>query len=269
MVSKVKLIGLIVILFTLFSCKDTLTIYNHNKTYTYDSFFIQGNDTISKETLIIQPKRNKWLLFSRQRAVRHLYFPDTVSNVMEKYKKVKPQVIREEFAPFISPKDKQREYFEMMTEQYEKEGKTYYGPRHLKAVTGVIEDKEEIWFHPFRKNQYVYTQVAPFPEINFEHLKIGDSWTGTKINGQCWDNFIGELHHLHNVTSKTNYDYKNLSLDSCWQIESVGTHSILGKSYLNYLFHPQNGFIEMKYVFYDGTRINIYLKEITDKRKTK
>ena len=47
-------------------------------------------------------------------------------------------------------------------------------------ITGIIENVEKIWTHPFRSNQYNFTQVAPFPQVELP-LKIGKKWSDNKM----------------------------------------------------------------------------------------
>lgn len=44
------------------------------------------------------------------------------------------------------------------------------------TTTGIIENVKEVWMHPFRSNQYNFTEVAAFPHVKYP-LEIGKTWT--------------------------------------------------------------------------------------------
>ena len=43
-------------------------------------------------------------------------------------------------------------------------------------VTGIIENEDKTWMHPFRSNQYLFTEVASFPNVRLP-LEVGNTWT--------------------------------------------------------------------------------------------
>jgi len=54
------------------------------------------------------------------------------------------------------------------------------------TTEGIIENEDRVWIHPIRHNQYIFTEVAPFPEIelpasikkNMERIYFYPRWLG-------------------------------------------------------------------------------------------
>lgn len=133
-----------------------------------------------------------------------------------------------------------------------------------KVTTGIIENVEEIWMHPFRSNQYNFTQVAPFPQVQLP-IKIGKTWTDNNIilneTFGDWSNM--KIRSRFEVLSKETIETKYGTIEDCYKIESTATFK-LGESTLLYWFHPELGFIKMNYTNYGDQKLNIELIEIKD-----
>lgn len=129
--------------------------------------------------------------------------------------------------------------------------------------TGVIDTEEQIWMHPFRHNQYKFTQVAPFPELKFP-LKIGKTWKGElsiyKGWGD-WNNSNGSF--LYTVEAKEDIQTLFGQTCNCWKIKSNATYSF-GKSFLNFWFNEKLGFVKMYYRNYKGQMLYIELIDIIE-----
>ena len=54
-----------------------------------------------------------------------------------------------------------------------------------KTNTGIIETSSETWMHPFRSNQYAFTEVAPFPSVRFP-LEQGKVWSSNLDIYEGW-----------------------------------------------------------------------------------
>lgn len=195
----------------------------------------------------MSPKNHKWLVDRSQQAVRYSYYPDTLG-----------------LKNFVNPINKMKQFSEYFNDKQTKKGKPFYGAWNINESTGAVENAKSVWIHPFRANQYIYTEVAPFPEVEYEHLKVNDSWIGSINIGYGWDNFIGHSASIYTVVGRA--DYRKINLNDCWEINAISRHSSLGESCLNYLFHSEYGFVEMKYEFYDRNRIEFYMVEIIDKK---
>ena len=131
-------------------------------------------------------------------------------------------------------------------------------------ITGVIENVEKIWTHPFRSNQYSFTQVAPFPQIELP-LRIGKKWTDNNISLKegfgDWANMKvkSEFEIIETADIQTEYgEFKN-----SWKIKAVATFP-LGKSELIYWFNEEFGFVKLDYTNYGNQRLKIEVAAIKD-----
>ncbi|KXX66519.1 hypothetical protein AVL50_31840 [Flammeovirga sp. SJP92] len=157
--------------------------------------------------------------------------------------------------------------YEYTAEDYEKckehQLNTKLGFDHWinEATEGVIENVEKVWMHPFRFNQYTFTEVAPFPEVIFP-LSIGKSWTG-RLSLQegwgDWENSSGSF--KYKVVARENIGTKYAEIQNCWKIESKATYSF-GESKLNYWFHEELGFVKFEYLNYGHQKLMIELAEV-------
>ncbi len=135
-----------------------------------------------------------------------------------------------------------------------------------KGVEGVVENEKEIWMHPFRFNQYNFTEVAPFPEVNFP-LSVGKSWTGNLriMEGWGdWENSRGNFNYevVERGTVETAYG----DIEDCWKIKSHATYRF-GKSYFDYWFSETLGFVKMEYENYGGQRLVIELETVQEQEQ--
>jgi len=128
---------------------------------------------------------------------------------------------------------------------------------------GIIENVEYIWMHPFRFNQYNFTEVAPFPEVKLP-LKIGKSWTGTLHIQEGW----GDWEDTHKYSEYKVIDRESIKtnlgqLENCWKIESKAKIE-LGESTFDYWFHEEFGFVKMDYKNYGNQTLQIELVEVKE-----
>ncbi len=133
-------------------------------------------------------------------------------------------------------------------------------------TTGIIENVEKIWTHPFRSNQYNFTQVAPFPQIELP-VEKGKKWKDNKISlGEGfgdWNNMKvkSEFEVIEHSDIQTEYGkFKN-----SWKIRAVSTFP-LGQSELVYWYHKNYGFVKLEYMNYGNQRLEIEIIEIQKNR---
>jgi hypothetical protein len=132
------------------------------------------------------------------------------------------------------------------------------------GIEGVIENVEQVWMHPFRFNQFNFTEIAPFPEIRFP-LSVGNTWTGNLkiLDGWGdWANTTGyfEYEVISRDTIQTNYGL----IENCWHIKSKSSYPF-GNSNFEFWFHESLGFVKKEYQNYGGQTLSIELEEVRDK----
>jgi len=220
------------------SAPDSLIVFNAQRTYQYQAVYISpAGDTLSRERIVLRPTGQPWVgqpKVQKACVVQYHYSPsDSLTFAHRPHPQTKPG----------------------------RPAQTYEWQKSV--VTGVIEDAQGIWIHPIRSNQYVYTEVAPFPAVRRAQLLAGGNWrAGRLFIMSGWGAFKGSVQPTYQVEKQATRQYGGRTLTGCWLIHAVGRHSRLGNSYLDFYFHPQYGFTEMHYRFYDGTRISFVLEQL-------
>lgn len=162
--------------------------------------------------------------------------------------------------------------YEYSTEDF-KNSKTYTLNKGLKnhlwqglTKEGIIENVDQVWMHPFRANQFNFTEVAPFPEVKFP-LQIGKTWSGI-LNIQNgwgdWENSNGSFDY--EIISKVSIETKAGLIPNCWKVKSQSSYEF-GKSELVFWFNEQLGFVKKEYRNYGGQTLSITLEEINENSK--
>lgn len=124
-------------------------------------------------------------------------------------------------------------------------------------MTGVYEDKKEIFLHPPRGSMFELLEFAPFYTIHFP-LKVGKTWKESIITGKGWGKY-------QNIRIKTHYKVLNQdTADKDLYQLSATSKSSLGISTLDYSFHTTKGFIKLYYQLFDGRKITFDLINIQD-----
>lgn len=132
------------------------------------------------------------------------------------------------------------------------------------GIEGVIENVEEIWMHPFRFNQFNFTEVAPFPEIKFP-LNIGKTWTGQLRIMEGWGDWTNSSGNFeYEVVANETITTKFGSIENCWHIKSKSKYPF-GNSTLEYWFNESLGFVKKEYKNYGDQTLSIELEEIKEK----
>ncbi|MBT9393929.1 hypothetical protein KLP40_12215 [Hymenobacter sp. NST-14] len=217
---------------------DSLVIFRAGRTYQYGAVFISpAGDTLSRGGVTLEALGTPWVAQRKtQTAIRRRYHYTAQDSIT--------------FLAYPNPKtkrpDKPERYSWARTD-----------------VTGVIENKQKIWIHPFRDNQYVHTEVAPFPQVYLDSLQLGGHWRSRLFIMIGYGKFKGTTNSTYQVAGQETRQYGELTLPGCWLVKSVAAHDNLGDSSLDFYFHPQYGFTEMHYRFFDGTRISFVLTQVS------
>lgn len=210
---------------------NKLELFDSLATYQYKALFIDDKgDTLTSEKVILQSTGQPWSAQKTQILAKYNYFPDSLAYF------------------FRDPIFKKTQYITITRE----------------VRTGVVETDSSIWIHPFRENQYKYTEVAPFPKVQKNKLIIGTEWNSEiTFIMTGWGLFKGRVKSTYRVTNMVEKEFKKKLLTDCWVIDATGIHNKLGTSTLNILYHKDYGFLEMNYVLYNGSKIQFILEEVT------
>lgn len=127
---------------------------------------------------------------------------------------------------------------------------------------GVLQTKHKVWMHPLRQNQYILTELAPFPEILLP-IKSDTTWQSTLYIYKTFGLFEGTVESIYRITKQEERSYLFGKI-WCWKIEAVGMHSRLGKNFATYYFNERYGFTEMNYKFYNHESISIKLSQLKE-----
>lgn len=123
---------------------------------------------------------------------------------------------------------------------------------------GALENGR-LWIHPFRSNQYVLTEMAPFPMV---HLPVseGTTWKSLLKLPKVWGRFSGKVKNTYTVIGKESREY-GWGSEECWRVESKGKHRRIGTSSLTIFYNEEFGFLEMKYQLFNGDTVLFELVE--------
>jgi hypothetical protein len=252
---KSKLFFLLLILISSnIAAQNNSKIFAATKVFVYDAFFIEKNgDTLTKEILKMKGNDKPWVFQSKkQTELEILYEPDSIN--LEKF--IHPyQAERNRIAKGKSNRIKGKRGWD----NYTWIGKS--------EITGKVENDSILWLHPPRGNQYKYTFLTAYPQVEFKELKIGGSWKSNILIMKGYPSnkeFVGTVMNNFSVKEIVSDTVAGKIIDSCLRIESIDTHSELGESKSTFIFDEKYyGFIRMEFEYYNGIKIIFRLKEVT------
>lgn len=125
---------------------------------------------------------------------------------------------------------------------------------------GVLQTLTKVWMHPLRQNQYILTELAPFPEVVLP-LKKDTSWKSTLWIYETFGTFAGTVENTYTLSDQLERSY-NFGKLLCWKVEAVGKHNKLGENTATYYFNEEYGFTEMNYHFFNHQKIEIKLTQL-------
>ncbi|MEM7108842.1 MAG: hypothetical protein AAF519_11500 [Bacteroidota bacterium] len=128
--------------------------------------------------------------------------------------------------------------------------------------TGVIETAAETWMHPFRSNQYTFTEVAPFPSVRFP-LQEGKKWSSNLNIYEGWGSW--ENSTLTNTYWINGYDTITTEFAQlgAWHINSI-TQAEFGSSTHAFWYNEEYGFVKMIIKNYRGQILQFELNHVKD-----
>lgn len=254
-----KIIKLLIAVLILFSSSELVAqnnskIFDTTKVFIYEALFIEKNgDTLTKEKLVLKGSDKPWVYQKKQTELEMLYEPDFKG-----------------LESFIHPnKAWQDRRVKNTLKSKTKKSWANYTWTNKKEITGKIENDSVIWFHPPRTNQYVYTYLTAYPEVQLSQLKIGGNWKSKVIILRGYpsnEEFVGSVESDFKVGGLVSDSIDGRSISDCWKIVSTDTHSKLGESKSTFIFDEKYyGFIRMEFEYYNGIKIIFRLKEIITK----
>lgn len=232
--------------------QNNLEIFDPSKTFIYDVYFIEDNgDTLTRELVKLKANTKPWVYQKTQRQLEIAYFPDSLN--LERF--LHPFASeRKRIAKGKSNRAKGKKRWDNYTWMTKKE------------TTGFIENDSVIWLHPPRSNQYQYTYLSAYPEVQFRELKTGGNWKSQLFIMRGFPNneeFVGDVVNDFKVRGLVTDRVGEKTIANCWKIESVDTHSVLGESRSSFVFDEKYyGFVRMDFEYYNKMKISFKLKEI-------
>lgn len=201
-----------------------LHIWKPGRVYDYHVTYLEATgDTLSDARLVMQPTGKIWDVDEQQ----------TLAT----------------FLPDFSSEDSARLAPNPANDRHKRWMRRYH--------EGVIEDGRRVWMHPLRENQYVLTEVAPFPEAMLP-LREGQTWKSQLFIYEAMGSFEGKLSSSYAVMGQTTAQTPE-GERPCWEIFATGLHDGLGRSSVTFLFDEDMGFVSMDYRFFNGRRLVLQL----------
>ena len=137
-------------------------------------------------------------------------------------------------------------------------------PWQVKQKEGIVENVKGVWMHPFRSNQYNFTEVAPFPEVKFP-LQIGKTWTSQLSIGPGWGDWsTTSIHNEYKVIELTEIKTPYKEFKKCWKVYATSSANF-GESIHEFWFDEAYGFIKMHYTNYQAQTLTFELLDVIDK----
>lgn len=130
-------------------------------------------------------------------------------------------------------------------------------------ISGIIENKMNVWLHPPRSDMFGMLEIAPFPFIRFP-LAIGTAWSdsleiGDHYSDRRWAKWEGS------ITNQTQRKITGKEIVStafgkllCYVVKSWSS-SELGISTSTAYFNEKYGFVRMEYGNIDGSELILSL----------
>lgn len=136
----------------------------------------------------------------------------------------------------------------------------------FRVSTGLVENEQNIWFHPPRFGFFRALETCPFPYIKLnknagykwnDEMVISDYWSDERWG--IWKEKLLLKYGYEIMGEETmDTDFGNLSVTKVYATAS----SVIGKSSLISYFNDKYGFIKLEYVLFSGDKIILELKEI-------
>lgn len=145
----------------------------------------------------------------------------------------------------------------------------YNNQEHWEEITGVVDNKKNLWIHPPRSYSFKILELNPFPFYNLDTCKKSWHWklsVGGSYLDSRWINWTEIININYNyVRSKDEILSTSLGKIKCKTVSAVANFEYgdkFAKTYLKSYYHQDYGFVKLDYTNIDGTKIVIELKEV-------
>ncbi len=135
-------------------------------------------------------------------------------------------------------------------------------------MTGLVENKRNLWMHPTREGVFKILQLAPFPFIEFP-IEKGKSWSWQLDIGDGWsdERLVSWEGPIDNKITYTISDFTTLETSlgklECTLINAISSNK-LGTTNATFYFNEKYGFVQMNYQNLDGSTMQISLDKIEE-----
>ncbi|MDM1369237.1 hypothetical protein [Myroides marinus] len=137
-----------------------------------------------------------------------------------------------------------------------------------RSYTGIVENEQNVWLHPFRMNFFKSLETAPFPYIHIDK-SIGYTWSDQMKIGEYWSNKLwgewqGELllDYTYTITDEVELTTA-LGVLHCQKVVSTAK-SKLGETTLVSYFSKEYGFVRMEYKLLTGLEVVLDLTKVEE-----
>lgn len=133
-------------------------------------------------------------------------------------------------------------------------------------ISGIIENKMNIWMHPPRSEMFRILELNPFPFVKFP-LEVGTTWSDSLGIGDHWmdarwKKWEGSImnHNQYQVTGKEIVGTAFGKL--CCYVVKSWSRSRIGSTSLTAYFNEKHGFVRMEYTNIDGSELILNLVKV-------
>lgn len=133
-------------------------------------------------------------------------------------------------------------------------------------MTGIIENRANVWMHPPREGYFEILELNPFPYIKAP-LAIGTTWSwkltiGDGWSDPRWKSWKGRIESAYTYQIKgVEVLETRMGKLTCFRVESKA-ESRLGITGLTSWFNPDYGFVRLHYTNIDGSRTQLELDQM-------
>jgi len=241
---------------SVYVAKNKCHFLDNGRIFYYDAILIDKHgDTITNEKFEIIPLGRPWLFQRIQQAYKIIYHPDTAGLRNFRF-----------FDDYECMNEKRQNYYKkhhrVLLHTNALERLFTNEKSEVSEITGGIDDYYHFWLHPPRCNQYYYTQFAPYPLVYKSMLSDSNTFD---YKGNLWIPGDGIIEYDYIINPKKDLMLNGEIIKTYWEIKATSNAPRYGKSFVTSYFTKEYGYLNFDYLFFDGTKINITLKNVENR----